>query len=69
MSRNGEYRSGHVPKNVAPIHGSRIHPRGAAAVRGQLAYISSSEKCYKCVIIHNLSKSVNLCIVYVLIMS
>ena len=37
-----------------------------ATVRGQLAYISSSENCCKCVIIHNIS--LHLCIMYVLIM-
>ena len=47
--------------------GSRIHPCCGAAVRAQLAYISSSEKCCKCVIIHNNYISENLCILYVLI--
>ena len=52
---------------VAPCHGSRIHPCGGAAVRCHLSYMSSSEKCGKCVIIHNIS--VNVCIMYVLIIS
>ena len=54
------------PRTVAPCDGSRIHPCGGAAVRVQLAHISSSEKRCKCVIIHNIS--VHLCIMYVLIM-
>ena len=47
------------PRTVAPCDGSCVHPCGGAAVRGKLAYISSSEKCCKCVIIHNIS--VKLC--------
>ena len=35
-----------------------------ATVPGQFAYISLSEKCCKCVIIHNIS--VNLCILMIL---
>ena len=54
------------PRTVAPCHGSRIHPRGGAVVRGQLAYISSSEKCCKCLIMYNIR--VNLRTLYVLIL-
>ena len=39
-----------------------MYPGGGAVVRGQLAYISSSEKCFKCVIIHNIS--INVCIIH-----
>ena len=51
---------------MAPCHGSRIHPCGGAAVRGQLAYISSSESAVN-VIIRNIS--VIFCIMYVLLIN